>query len=1230
GHLLDGKGTDNLTTHYSYSTGGTDIQTEHALTGIEYPDGTHRTFTYDGQGRLYETYRDGEAEKLTYSYDSAGTVCQTDAYGAASRYFLGAEGGVLKVQNAVDNAVQYQFDDHFNLVQISDSAGRAHSFRYDYEGNLTHWTDPLGYRTRFSYGDFGRLAYFTDANSHKTTYTYDSQGNLTAITYPDAVVESFEYDAAGNLTDWTNGRQATIGYTPDAQGRITRKDYDDGSHVDYTYDARGNLETATDATGTTSFTHSANDWLTRIDYPDGRFLEFTYDTAGRRDSSTDELGHTVNYHYDAVGRLERLTDGSDAEIVLYARNAAGRLERAELGNGVYTTYEYDAAGQLLHLVNYAPDDTVLSRFDYTYDAAGRRDGMTTLDGTWTYAHDPAGQLIAATFELDAGSSIPAQEMAWTYDRVGNRRSATTNGATIEYTTNNRNQYVTVGAASYEYDDDGNLIGVTDGSDTWSFEYDDEGRLTRAVTPDGTWEYEYDPLGRRVATVEGAQRTEYVIDPIGLGNVVGQYDGTGALEAHYVHGLGLTSRVDAAGQPAYYTFDALGSTSELTDDAGAVLNAYAYDPFGKLLLQTGTLPDPFQFVGQFGVMTEDTGLDLMRARSYDPALGRFVSEDPIGLAGGDVLLYRYARNAPVDFIDPLGLFDVYDFATWELAAAGTAAGVACALVAPSCPVTGTGAALAGLGVLAVAELRPPPLPRPRTPRPDEIEMEDAEFTWTTDLDAIAESIGAVDPNAKTGPTGFGDSGYVAAGRLLAYRVDFENEETATAPAQYVSVCDQLDADLDWTTFDLTEVGFGEHFIATPAGTQHFETVVPVTCEGQDIEVHIEAGIDLETGLLVVQFMSLDAETHLPPDVTIGFLPPEDGSGCGMGHFSYTIENAPDVPSGTEVRNVAVIQFDFGEIIATNQVDPHDPGQGTDPAKECLNTIDAGPPTSQVDPLEAEVSDLSFTVSWSGQDDDGGSGLRGYDVYVSDDGGPYELWLDDVAETSAVFTGEHLHTYGFYSIADDNVGHREKPPGAADTQTLVNDTTPPVIESWQSAAEHGEGVGEALLEIPDDGGFSEPRTAGVTRLVIGFSEAIDPASFTPASVRLAGNDQAGDPVDLSGIAVSTSTASGDTVAVIDFDPALPDVARYLVQVDGVTDAVGNLLAGDNNRILTAQIGDSMEDLRVNAIDLSYIWPRRTVQIDGVSEDQTRSDVDCDGRVNAIDLSATWPRRGGDMRN
>ena len=94
------------------------------------------------------------------------------------------------------------------------------------------------------------------------------------------------------------------------------------------------------------------------------------------------------------------------------------------------------------------------------------------------------------------------------------------------------------------------------------------------------------------------------------------------------------------------------------------------------------------------------------------------------------------------------------------------------------------------------------------------------------------------------------------------------------------------------------------------------------------------------------------------------------------------------------------------------------------------MDAEAPGSQVDPLPASVNDTSVLVSWLGQDEENGSGLADYDIYVSDNGNPFTLWLGDTTDTSALFTGEENHTYAFYSIATDNVGHAEAPPGTPD--------------------------------------------------------------------------------------------------------------------------------------------------------------------------------------------------------
>jgi hypothetical protein len=174
--------------------------------------------------------------------------------------------------------------------------------------------------------------------------------------------------------------------------------------------------------------------------------------------------------------------------------------------------------------------------------------------------------------------------------------------------------------------------------------------------------------------------------------------------------------------------------------------------------------------------------------------------------------------------------------------------------------------------------------------------------------------------------------------------------------------------------------------------------------------------------------------MPLDVLTGFLPPEDGSGRGQGHFSYVVRPDAGIASGTEIRNVAEIRFDFAEAITTNQVDPHDPSLGTDPAKEALITIDSASPASAVQSLPT-FSRPEFTVNWSGGDDAGGSGIAYYDVYASENGEPFVLWRDDATATSGTFVGTPGQRYAFYSVATDNVGHRQDVPLAAQASTTI---------------------------------------------------------------------------------------------------------------------------------------------------------------------------------------------------
>ena len=1059
--LLESVTTPAGTTTYGYVT-GQGAAREYALESVQDPSGVVQRFEYDALGRLTARYINAGVNRLDYTYDSAGRVTRTDASGTSSTAAWDELNRLARVEGFSGDYSRYEYDAAGNLRRIADASGAAQELIWSATGQLLTIRDELGNEIAFHPGGpHHQPLSFTDSNGNVTTYGYDPGGNRLSRTFADGTTEVFTYDAQGNVTTQTNRRNDFAERRYNLLGQMTRQIRTDGTTVDYEYDALNRLVTVDDDGAVTTYAYFPDNRLQRIDYPNSRWLEYDYDAAGRLTRLEDHTGHVVQYLYDAAGRLEQLQDAANVPIVTYAFDAAGRLQSEIKANGTTTTYTYDSVGNIESVLNEQADGTDNSRFDYTYDALGRRTGMTTLDGTWAYEYDATGQLIHAVF-TSTGGAIPDQDLTYVYDAAGNRTEVIDNMASTLYAANNMNQTTSAGGTTFTYDDDGNLIRRETPTEVWTYAYDAQNQLTQVNGPSDVWEYEYDAFGNRTAAIENGVRTEFLLDPTGLVNVVGTYDASGTRVDSFVHGFGLEA-VHSSVARHYFDFDALGSTSGLTDAAGSEVNSYAYTPFGKSLVSNETVANSFQYVGQAGVTNEDNGLHFVRARYYSTEFGVFLSQDPTRLEGGDTNLYRYAANNPITAIDPTGNSSV-DVGSGASSAFCEFFGVFSSFCNLLFPPGDTGDVACGVkngfnynkrldnifdvGDKGVDPINPcAPSPRPSPPPGP------GDGGGTNGGSGSTNTRHSRDPNEKLARGGFGVEGFITNEGLIPYTVRFENlgpgsdpvpTNPATAPAQRVVITDQLSAHLDWSTLRFTGFGFGDQFVTiSEAGYHHFDTLV-LTINGKTFNVDVELSFNSVIGELRAAFQSLDADTDLPPDVLTGFLPPEDGTGIGQGFISFTIEQLSGLPSGTEIRNVAEISFDGLAIIATNQVDPEDPSQGTDPAKEALVTIDAFGPSSQVSTLPAEVPSESFLVSWSGTDDAGGSGVAGYTVFVSTDGGPFEKWLASTTATEASYPGTFGHTYAFYSVARDNAGHDETPPPVADTQT-ASVASPPLLTS-----------------------------------------------------------------------------------------------------------------------------------------------------------------------------------------
>lgn len=643
-HLLRATGAEG-TTQYDYLS-GQGAAREHALARVTDPNANHVFYDYDVQGRLIEQHVDDNAESINFEYNDAAEITITNAVNGHTRIFLNDRGLVERLIDSLGDQVDFDFDRNMNLTQLLTTDGSAHSYDYDSRGNLIHEINPLGHETHYTYTlQFNQLSTFRDARNNTTEYDYSAQGDLLDITYADGSQLHYTYDSVGNLIGAVNRRGSETEFTYDARGLVVREDFADGTHATYTYDAGGNLLIAEDELGATEMEYDSTDGLTRISYPDGRFLDFQYDAAGRRTRSVDQDGSTVNYAYDSVGHISELTDGTGARIVSYTYDAAGRLERKEMGNATFTTYSYDTADQLLSLVNHAPNGSVNSFFDYTLDSAGRRTSVTTELETTYFDYDALGQVSSVV--LPSGRTIE-----YLYDDAGNRELVIDGGISTAYVANNLNQYVSVGSTSYTYDADGNRLSQINPDGTTAYLWNDQNQLIAIVDANNLYSYEYNIFGNRVAATRDGQRTEYLFDPTGLGNIAGEYSAADGTRA-YVYGADLVSQSDAGGT-YFYDYDAIGSTTGITDAAGEYINRYTTLPFGESLTLAMGTDNPFLFVGESGVSTDESGLTWMRARYYDPRTGQFLSEDPIGLSGGDPNVRRYVGNQPTMLSDPAGL------------------------------------------------------------------------------------------------------------------------------------------------------------------------------------------------------------------------------------------------------------------------------------------------------------------------------------------------------------------------------------------------------------------------------------------------------------------------------------------------------------------------------------------------------------------------------------------------
>jgi RHS repeat-associated protein len=682
------------------------------LSAVQHADGGREQFEHDAEGRLL-THTDGLSRRTAWTYTAAGLIAtRTGADGQHLGYRWDRTGRLVALTNENGRATTFAYDPVGRLLAETGFDGRTMAYHYaPSSGVLTHVQRGERF-TALSFDEVGRLTgrrvglrqsgdtTVRPGNDATRTHNATAQPDGTT-THPDDTAvhytqqERFAYNGNGQLILAEN-EASRLQWFHDAAGNLTREHH----HYPFLKEQRVAV-----------WRHEydvLNQRVTTI-RPDGhRAGMLTYGSGHVHGVMLDDI-ELVQIERDSLHReITRVQGNGLTQVQQY--DPVGRLTLQRIGAGRWQTpggsgnpllvqrdYRYDGAGQLE-----AIRDTHNGAHSYRYDPVGRLLAATSAPGEETFAFDPAGNLLddtgtrhiegnPAQNKQDYTSSIQGRPALldnllrdyagtrYTWDEYGNLTQKQHNGGTTVYTWDgfdrliqSRGARVTV---TYRYDALGRRImkessaHVPFNPDAGSGWQELEQKRRNEAHGYGLTLYGWDgdTLAWESSAHGGGRTTHYVYEP-GSFVPLAQATQAGPVKLHIqpVYGAHYDINEDPlwvqAQEPsafttiAYYQCDQLGTPQELTDTHGGIAWSAQYRAWGEAkqviseAARKAGIHNPIRFQGQYA--DHETGLHYNRHRYYDPQTGRFISKDPVGLAGG-INVFSYAVN-PVEWIDPLGL------------------------------------------------------------------------------------------------------------------------------------------------------------------------------------------------------------------------------------------------------------------------------------------------------------------------------------------------------------------------------------------------------------------------------------------------------------------------------------------------------------------------------------------------------------------------------------------------
>ncbi len=661
---------DGQTTTYEYDTAG-------RQTKVNYPDGSTSSSEYDAAGNLVKRI-DHEGNTTASTYDSSGNQLSnqiTDASGTvllSSSSEYNAKNQLVRSLDADGNATQYAYDSDGNQVKVTDAKGNVTQNEYDSQNRLTKSIDALGGETLYAYDINGNRTKVTAPNGAVTEFTYDNFNQLTAEISADRGTTEYEYDISGSQSVVANANGDTKRISYDLLGRKVGETWDNNPDltVTYTYDSCdngvGKLCTVTDNTGSMSYAYNEDGQvIEKASTIDGVTLAklYSYDEQDKLSTETLPSGRVISYSYD-VDKLTSISLDGETLISDVAYNAANQLTGWTWSDGTVYSKTYDDVGRLK---TFPLADTTRTLI---YDELGNITGWNDSgkDEYKRFSYDELNRLTRfnenqPATELDEDGNEVAitealQKQVFEYDANGNRLALTDGVADTQIKTiydilEESNRLSSVGETTYQYDDNGNII--NDGEH--DYRYDARNRLTQV---DSDHQYFYNASNMRVKKTSNGNTTLYGWDN---DRIYAEYDESGNAIQETVY-FGSTPIALLKDNSVYRIFaDQIDTPRVIANQDNEALWSWESKPFGETVPNEDANNDGLslsynlRFPGQY--YDEETEKHYNFNRDYNPATGRYVQSDPIGLDGG-MNGYRYASLSPNSMFDSKGLLtEIYD-------------------------------------------------------------------------------------------------------------------------------------------------------------------------------------------------------------------------------------------------------------------------------------------------------------------------------------------------------------------------------------------------------------------------------------------------------------------------------------------------------------------------------------------------------------------------------------------